>query len=343
MYINGERSMSWIAKIDKVEKHPDADSLDICHVGGWRCISKLGEYQEGDLVIYCSIDSWVPHSLAPFLSKGKKPRTYNGVEGEKIRTIKLRGQLSQGLLLSINLLDNNLCVGEDVTEILGIQKYEAPIPTQLQGIARGNFPQFIKKTDQERIQNCILDLEKDPKLWSDCVIEEKLEGSSVTVYYNEGNEGVCSRNINLKKTETNSFWKAANDQEILTRLAEYCKFLRRNLAIQGELIGTGIQRNIYKLDKIKIHIFDIYDINTRSFLNFEERMEILNEIGLDDVVPCLGKIDCTNKTLDYFLELAEGKSIFNPNQEREGIVIKSIIDPNYSFKVISNRYLLRNE
>lgn len=343
MYINGERSMSWIAKIDKVEKHPDADSLDICHVGGWRCISKLGEYQEGDLVIYCSIDSWVPHSLAPFLSKGKKPRTYNGVEGEKIRTIKLRGQLSQGLLLSINLLDNNLCVGEDVTEILGIQKYEAPIPTQLQGTARGNFPQFIKKTDQERIQNCILDLEKDPKLWSDCVIEEKLEGSSVTVYYNEGNEGVCSRNINLKKTETNSFWKAANDQEILTRLAAYCKFLKRNLAIQGELIGTGIQRNIYKLDKIKIHIFDIYDINTRSFLNFEERMEILNEIGLDDVVPCLGKIDCTNKTLDYFLELAEGKSIFNPNQEREGIVIKSIIDPNYSFKVISNRYLLRNE
>ena len=102
MYKDGERIMAWIAKIDQVEKHPDADSLDICTVGGWKCVTKLGEYKQGDLAVYISIDSWIPNSIAPFLTKvGQYPKVYNGVEGQILRTIRLRGQISQGLLLPV--------------------------------------------------------------------------------------------------------------------------------------------------------------------------------------------------------------------------------------------------
>ena len=147
---HGKRKMAWIAKIDKVVKHPEADSLDICTVGGWQCVTKLGEYKQGDLVVYVSIDSWIPHELAPFLSKGNEPREYNGVKGERLRTIKLRGTLSQGLILPTTGKTPLTGEGDDLTEFLGIQKWEKPIPAQLSGLVRGNFPDQVPKTDQER-------------------------------------------------------------------------------------------------------------------------------------------------------------------------------------------------
>lgn len=150
MYANGKRMMAWIAKIDKVVKHPEADSLDICTVGGWQCVTKLGEFKQGDLAVYVSIDSWVPTELAPFLSKGKEPREYNGVKGERLRTITLRGQLSQGLILPTTGKTPLTGEGDDLTEFLGIQKWEKPIPAQLSGLVRGNFPDQVPKTDQER-------------------------------------------------------------------------------------------------------------------------------------------------------------------------------------------------
>lgn len=165
MYQNGKRMMAWITKIDKVVKHPDADSLDICTVGGWQCVTKLGEFKPGDPAVYISIDSWVPAWIAPFLSKGAEPSKYNDVPGERLRTAKLRGQLSQGLLIPVKNMANHFPMGHspqgstwkalaeaetDVTEVLGIQKWEAPIAAQLAGQVRGNFPTAVPKTDQER-------------------------------------------------------------------------------------------------------------------------------------------------------------------------------------------------
>ena len=99
MYRDGERMMAWVATIDQVQNHPNADRLDLCRVGGWQVVTLRDEYKEGDRVIYISIDSWVPTEIAPFLSKGQEPRVYEGVKGERLRTIKLRGELSQGLIL----------------------------------------------------------------------------------------------------------------------------------------------------------------------------------------------------------------------------------------------------
>ena len=165
MYKDGKRMMAWIAKIDEVQKHPNADSLDICTVGGWKCVTKLGEFKQNDLAVYVSIDSWIPTELAPFLSKGTEPREYNGVKGERLRTVKLRGQLSQGLLLPCEVIPDDGCretVGPDVTELLGIQKWEAPVPAQLAGQVKGNFPTAVPKTDQERVQN----LKKEVLAWT---------------------------------------------------------------------------------------------------------------------------------------------------------------------------------
>ena len=339
------RKMAYIVTIDEISPIENADAIEVAHVGGWKVVTKKGEYRESDMAVYCEIDSWIPHDLASFLSKGKEPREYNGVKGERLRTVKLRGAISQGLLLPLSVLPQGLGVyedGEDVSELLNIQKWEAPIPAQLRGQVKGNFPSFLKKTDQERIQNCYNDITNPDNymIWSHVVIEEKLEGSSATIYYNNGAVGVCSRNLDLKEEGGDSFWKAAKDQQIVEKLTEYCERTGRNLAIQGELIGN-VQGNIYKLDTNVIRAFDIYDIDEGSYLGYHERSCILDELDVLQV-PVLEVGDSVRGySLDECLSLAEGKSVLNPKQEREGIVVKSLFDPDCSFKIISNKYLLK--
>jgi RNA ligase (TIGR02306 family) len=135
------RKLATIRKIDELNPIEGADAIECAVVGGWKVVVKKGEYQVGDEAIYCEIDSWIPHELAPFLSKGKEPREYEGVKGERLRTIKLRGQLSQGLLLplGISVYDVNaeLNEGDDVTEHLNIKKWEKPINAQLAGVCKG--------------------------------------------------------------------------------------------------------------------------------------------------------------------------------------------------------------
>ena len=127
-------------------------------MGGWQLVTAIANgFKEGDLVIYLEIDSWVPTEFAPFLSKGQEPRVYNGVKGERLKTIRLKGQISQGLLLPMSVVEiesgnplRRFEEGEDVTALLNIQKWEAPMNAQLAGIARGTFPSFGRKTNQER-------------------------------------------------------------------------------------------------------------------------------------------------------------------------------------------------
>jgi hypothetical protein len=147
------RKLASIRRIDKIEPIEGADKIVKATVGGWQLVTAIDNgFKEGDLVIYMEIDSWIPTELAPFLSKGKEPREFNGVKGEKLRTIRMRGQISQGLLLPLESVGytGSLADGTDLTEMLGIQKWEAPVNAQLAGMARGNFPSFIRKTDQER-------------------------------------------------------------------------------------------------------------------------------------------------------------------------------------------------
>ena len=344
-----ERKLATIRRISEVKGIEGADLIQAYRVDGWWVVSKKGEYEVGDLCIYLEVDSWVPTELAPFLSKGKEPREFNGVKGERLRTIKLKGQVSQGLLLPISFLpkfsDDFISLGAiyeedlDWSSELGIQLYEPPSSTfERCGQARkGGFPWYIPKSDQERIQN-IKDVTKDHWIKEGILFEvtEKLEGSSMTVYVNGEDEGVCSRNINLKKPEegeSNTFWMVTLRDDILTKL----KSLNRNLAIQGELIGPGIQGNYYSLGHHQFWLYNIWDIDNQVWLGPKERGELCNQLGLNHA-PILDLDTFTD--VEDVLKKADGKSVINPSKLREGEVWKSY-GHTYSFKAVSNQYLLQ--
>jgi len=342
------RKLASIAEITYIKPIEGADAIECAIVnGGWPVVVKKGEYRVGDVAIYLEIDSWVPHELAPFLSKGQEPREYNGVKGERLKTVKLRGQISQGLLLPIDLTFFR-DPGTDVTETLGIQKWEPPIPAQLQGMMKGNFPHFIPKTDQERCQNLRKEIFEEHK-GETYEVTTKLDGSSMTVYVKDGEVGVCSRNIDLKETEGNSFWKAAREQNIVDALLEISNDKGEEYAIQGELIGEGIQGNPEKLTGQRFYLFDIYSITEGRYLKPQERYSIMDKMNLfygADVehVPFIDTVCIvTNEfsTIDDLLAFAEGPSL-NPQTKREGLVFKSY-DSDFTFKAIANSYLLKHK
>jgi RNA ligase (TIGR02306 family) len=348
------RKMATIRKIDAIRPIDGADAIECAVVGGWTVVVKKGEFAVGDLAIYCEIDSWIPTELAPFLSKGKEPREYEGVKGERLRTVKLRGQLSQGLLLplfysrsekswcfhpSMHYLPEHVEEGQDVTERLGIRKWEMPIPAQLAGDVKGAFPSVVPKTDQERCQNLVEEIVGANEAGMKFEITEKLEGSSMTCYLIDGEFGVCSRNLDLKRSESNSMWAVAIEQDIEGVMRE----VGDNFALQGELIGPGIQGNIYKLSKPEFHIFDIYSVAEGRYLDPAERRGLVEMMGLKHV-PVLVAAGSLYDTLGItdipqLLKFAEGKSKLNEKQEREGVVFKEV-GGGFTFKAISNKYLL---
>ena len=150
------RKMATIRKISKIASIEGAEFIEVAEVDGWRVVVNKGMYKENDLVVFCEIDSFVPTEIAPFLTASDSfPKEYLGVKGERLRSKKLRGILSQGLILPLNTLPQNDLewtdpVGVDVSELLGIVKYDPPLPAQLTGQAKGNFPSLVPKTDQER-------------------------------------------------------------------------------------------------------------------------------------------------------------------------------------------------
>ena len=338
------RKLATIRKIDRIDPIKDADAIEVAILGGWKVVIRKGEFKEGDLAVYLEIDSWVPHELAPFLSKGKDPREFNGVRGERLRTVKLRGQLSQGLLLQLEALEpfaarvvSELHLeGIDISDVLRIQKWEAPISAQLAGEVRGNFPGFVPKTDQERIQNLAHLLPELEGMYFE--FTEKLDGSSMTIYNRDGEIGVCSRNLDLKENYDNSFWKVAKDMGLLQKISNLT-----NMAFQGELIGPGIQKNPYKLPKHEFRLFDIYDIAEGEYLTPKKRMELADSLEIPHVpritIRKLGPED----TMESLIAKADGGSLMNPmdfKMAREGLVLKSI-EGGCTFKVISNEFLLK--
>lgn len=351
--MNIDRKLATVRLISCLDPIEGADRIELATVDGWQVVVKKGEFEVGDPAIYFEIDSWVPHTIAPFLTKpGNEPKVYEGVPGQRLKTMRMKGQLSQGLLLppasvcTREFPAENLLEGDDLTELLGIKKWERQIPAQLAGQVKGNFPTFLRKTDQERIQNVFRKMEYYPGMFE---LTEKLDGSSMTVYfsYNDNSEpvfGVCSRNLDLKEDENNTFWSVTlrdNIRDTMTAMG-------RNLAIQGELVGPGIQKNPYKLSRHEFYVFDIFDIDAQEYLQCEERQRICRFWNFKHV-PTLGYASMARESPDGglvpvqsvqgLLAYADGKSIIE-DVPREGIVWKSVNDPNVSFKVISNQWLL---
>jgi RNA ligase (TIGR02306 family) len=348
------RKMARIVKIDNVIKHPNADALDICFIGGWQVVTKTGEFQAGQLAVFCEVDSWVPTEIAPFLTRaGHGPKKFNGVKGERLKTIKLRGELSQGLLLPfLGSLAEKIGApsdgrewtpeGIDVSEILGIQKYEAPEKgISLGGDPKGNFPSEFPKTDQERLQNLSRRLAQWIETGEEFEVTEKAEGSSQTCYLmRDGTFGVCSRKLDLKRDENNTYWKTAIKYNIEQKMKDFFgEFPEYSVALQGELIGPKIEGNIYKLQDHEFRVFDIVYEGGR-YMDSINRAMAVGEMGLQHTpwVATNFKLLPMQEMLDF----ADGKSLLNSQTNREGLVFKSLTNPQNSFKVVSNAYLLKN-
>jgi RNA ligase (TIGR02306 family) len=340
------RKLATIRVIDALNPIEGADAIECATIGGWKVVVKKGEFNVGDRAVYCEIDSWIPTELAPFLSKGKEPRVFEGIRGERLRTVKLRGQLSQGLLLNLDLAipqTNSFAEGDDVSEVLNIVKWEMPMNAQLAGMARGNFPSLIPKTDQERAQNMVKEIVSANEVGMRFEITEKLEGSSMTCYLIDGEFGVCSRNLDLKETEGNAFWQVARRDGIEEKMRNETDE-NWDFAIQGELIGPGIQGNIYNLKEVEFRVFDVYDITNGCYLNPLPRRNLIACMDLKHV-PVLVAAGSLYDTLGItdipqLLKFAEGKSVMGMiGCEREGIVFKEV-SGGMTFKVISNKYLL---
>jgi RNA ligase (TIGR02306 family) len=359
------RKLASIRKIEEIKNIEGADKICAYRVDGWWVVDAINKYSLGELVVYLEVDSWVPNELAPFLSKGQEPREYNGVKGERLRTIKLRGTTSQGLLLPIEGVfpgaDRKFWwsqLGVDVSEKLGIQKWEAPIPAQLQGQAAGTFPtSLLPKTDQERIQNCFGEIQKrakrfaTEKVWNaeTQTLEEhpvvvpddfkeptyevtmKLDGSSCTIFRWEDELRVCSRNLELKINEENK------DNTFVAMALKIGDKIPNGIAFQGELMGPGIQGNREGFAEHKFFVFDVFDIVKHEYLPPMMRRLVCERRELEHV-PILGTDWKAPNSVEEGLAIAEGPSI--NHKIREGLVWKCNEDPSFSFKTISNKFLL---
>lgn len=334
------RKLASIQKIKALEPIEGADAIEKATVLGWQLVVKKGEFNVGDMVVYCEIDSLMPDRPEfEFL----KPR------GMRVKTVRLRGQVSQGICFPLSILPTDFSVieGADCTEVLGITKYEPAMPACLSGIAKGKFPSFIPKTDETRVQvlQKVLDKYKGEK----CYVTEKLDGSSATFYIKGGEFGVCSRNLELIEDAGNSFWKVARQMDIENKL----RSVGKNISIQGELIGEGIQGNKLKLKGQTVKFFNAFDIDKFEYLNFFDFNKLIGELELP-LVPIVALDYELENDIDAIIKMATIKSQISKDVWAEGIVIRPytekidllLSNENFnngrvSFKAINPEFLLK--
>jgi RNA ligase (TIGR02306 family) len=371
------RKLATIQQIRKLVPIPGADRIELAMVNDWTCIVKKGEFEVNDLCVYFEIDSLLPEdSRYEFLASSKKD--YFGKPKYRIKTMKMRGVISQGLALPLGMyleLRHN-SLGDDVSEALGVIKYDPGFYTDngqkpRTGNTKGKFPHYLRKTDQDRIQSLghYYELHKDHEF--ECTL--KADGSSLTAgkvskqlnLFNKIKRFfrlpvkdyhfcVCSRNLELKRTDSYSatfingqktseynqsdFWKVAIELDIE-------KHLPVGFAISGELVGPKIQSNHEKVDKLELWVFDVFDIKEQHYLLPEERREFmatyLSHVEHVPIVHESIKIFTQCKDINSLQEFVTGRS--KNGGISEGMVFKSTTVRDLSFKCISNEYLLKCE
>ena len=427
-----KRKLVTVRTIDAIEPIEGADAIELAVVEGWKVVIKKGEFAVGDKCVYFEIDSFLPtgNPAWQFLVD-KSGREFEGVYGHRLRTVKLRGQISQGLVLRPDLfkqeLGEALLLAEldakkeggdfdlravDFAQALGIKKWEAPLPAELAGQAEGLFPSWMRKTDQERCQNLISEIFQtedvlvDFSLTAQIMTAEaltalndkgiiewvgdalggrwmkinkakasvddryevtmKLDGSSMTVFARstanpedpslvQTESGVCSRNLQLKvnaENADNTFIRIALQSGLLGVLEDMSRDGTGNVAVQGELMGPGIQGNRENLKTHQLFIFDVQFLDAGGgYLTPDERtsfMRALYDRGVNpDLVKhvpvlhygvTLAELGITN--VKELLAAAEHPSLVHP--VAEGDVYKRM-DGGFSFKAINNVFLAKEK
>lgn len=311
---------------------PGADKIEMAQVLGWELVVKKGEFAVGDLCVFGEIDSIFPAEDPHFAF----------LEGKRLKTVKLRGQVSQGIAFPLSVLpQGEYGEGDDVTELLGVTKYE-PDPFNIVGDIT-NFPHWIIKTDEERIQTC-------PELVAPefagqngrFTATEKLDGTSATYYLNLAHPdhpfGVCSRGQEILVSDKTFYWRIARQHDlraVLEGLAE--KHGVQRVVLQGEIVGEGVQKNKYKLQGLRLYAFNLL-LDGKKHLAAEIGA-LLAGSGIESV-PVLSEDFVIPATIPELVKLAEGPSALCPATRREGIVVRSE-NHRVSFKVINPQFLLK--
>lgn len=337
------RKLARIERVEETRPIEGADKIEHARVKGWWVVVKKDEFKVGDLAVYFEIDGLLP--LIPqfeFLSKGSKPKKSlidNGkeVEGYRLKTIRLRGCISQGLLLPCSqfpeIPQDMMSEGTDLTELIGVHKFDPPLDISISGEAKGVVPGIIPKADEERVQNCVDLLEK--YRGQRFAVTSKIDGTSAVFYRYDGEFGSCGHNIEFKDTPKNAFWRLAHQYGLPEKFPD-------GYAFEGEVAGEKIQKNRLKLKGIDFFGFYVIDLKTGNYLRLDDMLHFAKDLGLK-TVPVIDDNFILDHTVEQLLKLAERESPLSPGHLQEGSVYRLYdSDEKISFKAISNKYLLEH-
>lgn len=336
-----ERKLVSIQRVLALYPIENKDRIEIAKINGWQCIVKKGEFQVGDLGVFHEIDTIVD----------KDNPTYSFLKTPHIKTFKLTGIISQGLLLpleALGLSKDSVEEEQDVTELVKATKYEPELPVSMRGQMKGLFPtHLVSKTDSIRFQSVRKSVIDDLKTLktAECLIGTlKMDGTSFTFGRSNGEFIVCSRNYQLERSlPINVYWQIV-DKYKLDQLP-----IGDNTFFQGEIVGPGVQKNPLKLSELKLYIFDV-SVNG-EYLDVKDMHDLCGAFKLEpvpiDII--LYYYDLENIEYDSFLSflLEKSKGVYeNTTNFREGLVFKvnppkysEVLQGRFQFKIINNDYL----
>lgn len=339
-----KRKLASVQYVHNITPIEGADRIECVHVLGWHCVANKGQFKVGDHCVYMEVDSFLPicEEFEFLRSSSFKKNEILG-EGFKLKTLNFRGQISQGLVQPLSILpEGNYELGDDVTSLLGIRKWEVEERVTNSGTVIGDFPAGIPKTDELRVQS-YPELIDEFKAVKGYYISTKMDGTSVTMYWKDGHFGICGRNYEYADDDKCAMWKYAHENGIPERMAENNI---PNIAIQGEFCGAGIQKNRLKLVKPEWYVFTMIDIDSRRRLPLAKMRELCELLKLKMVPVEEEKEVFEYDSVDILLERAKGK--YASGMNKEGIVIRPIepvysrtIEGPLSMKVLNNDYLLK--
>lgn len=337
------RKLASIQRIDNIEPIEGADRIELASVLGWKVVVKKGEFKKGDLGVYFEIDSFLPMKKEfEFLRNSSYKKSDLMGEGYRLRTQKMRGVISQGLLLPLGILPEKAELGDDVTEMLGVRKWEIEERATSGGTVIGNLPPDVPHTDETRVQAC-------PELikeFGNYYISTKMDGSSHSISVDVNGIHVTGHNYEYSD---GSFYEFAEKRGYLKKISSYAA--RKNiktLTLQGEYCGPGLQKNRLKLIKPEWYVFTVR-VNGKR-LGLAAMSEILNDLSILMVpVEEVGE-DFSKRypTVEAVLKRAEGE--YPNGGQKEGIVIRplepewcSLIGAELSMKAVNNKYLIKEQ
>lgn len=345
------RKLASIQRIWNIEPIEGADRIELAHVLGWQCVVNKGQFRTMDLAVYFEVDSFLP--IAPefeFLRASSYRKTDIMGEGFRLRTMKFRGQISQGLLLPVSefpVIPADAEPGTDVTELLGVRKWEIEERITTGGTMIGSLPYDIPHTDETRVQ-------AEPELISafaglEYYISTKMDGSSHSVGIDENGFHVTGHNYEYKDDGNSPFYELVKSMGLQQKMETFsAENSLTTFTIQGELCAPGIQKNRLKLTKPVWYVFNIRE--NRKRVGLKRMLEICEWLQLESVPIEETGTDLPAKypTVEALLERADGN--YPKGGRKEGIVIRptepvfcDLISAALSMKVVSNKYLLKNE